>query len=72
VEKDHLSVQGGDRSERIGSKYIRILQDIMAFGKAVTIQLFSTKFFCDNSTCSKNIFTERFESLIRASSKRTE
>jgi transposase len=44
----------------------------MAFGKAVTIQLFSRKFFCDNSVCSRSIFTERFGSLIRASSRRTE
>jgi len=38
----------------------------------VTIKLLSRKFFCDNSSCSRSIFTERFKNLVKAYSRRTE
>lgn len=62
----------GTTSERIHSRYNRTLQDLMVFGKTVVVQLFSRKFFCDNSLCSRSIFTKRFENLIESYSRRTE
>lgn len=38
----------GISSERIHSRYIRTIHDLMILGKVVMIQLLSRKFFCDN------------------------
>ncbi|KAJ50081.1 transposase [Clostridium tetanomorphum] len=70
--KSSLCPECGAKSERIHSRYIRTLQDLMVFGKTVTIKLLSRKFFCDNSSCTRSIFTERFETLIKSYSRRTE
>ena len=62
----------GVKSERVHSRYTRTIHDLIAFGKIVVIQLFSRKFFCENPSCSRSIFTERFETLIKPYSRRTE
>lgn len=71
-KKSSICPNCGASSERIHSRYIRTLQDLTVFGKTVTIKLLSGKFFCNNSSCSRSIFTERFENLVKAYSRRTE
>ena len=52
------------RSVRIHSKYIRELSDLPISGSSVRIKLMARKYFCDNSTCSRKVFTERFANEI--------
>lgn len=59
-------------SERIHSSYGRMLYDLKMLGKTVVIKLLSRKFFCDETSCSRKIFTERFENFIKPYSRRTE
>mgnify|MGYP003461588388 CR=1 FL=1 len=52
------------RSNRIHSRYFRELADLPVSGNLVRIKLVSRKYFCDNTTCSRKIFTERFSEEI--------
>lgn len=51
-------------SNRRHSKYIRALADLPTSGYAVKVLILSGKYFCDNSQCSRKIFTERFKHEI--------
>lgn len=70
--KSSLCPKCGANSERVHSRYSRKLYDLMAFGKQVIIKLSSRKFFCDNLTCVQRIFTERFNTMIKTYSRKTE
>lgn len=54
----------GRRSLRVHSQYRRQLTDLPAHGCRVTLRLNVRKFHCDNPTCSKQIFSERFPGLV--------
>lgn len=58
------------KSIRIHSKYYRELSDLPISGSSVRIKLMSRKFFCDNSSCPRKIFTERFTHEIRPHGRR--
>lgn len=57
-------------SVRVHSKYLRELSDLPISGNLVSIKLTARKYFCDNSLCSRRIFTERFAHEIRTYSRR--
>lgn len=54
----------GCASERRHSKYIRIFCDLPTSGYDVKVSILSRKYFCDNTDCSRKIFTERFTQEI--------
>jgi transposase len=59
------------RCKRVHSKYTRIFSDLPVAGYLVQIRLEARKFFCDNSGCSRKIFTERFQQEIEPYSRRS-
>src|SRR5439155_8537826 len=50
-------------SKRIQSRYTRTLRDLPASGRPVHLVLHVRRFFCQESTCVRKIFAERFPSL---------
>lgn len=58
------------KSVRIHSKYNRELSDLPVSGSTVRIKLVARKYFCDNYSCPRKIFTERFDNEICAYSRR--
>lgn len=60
------------KSGRIHSRYSRRLIDLPILGQTLQLLLFSRKFFCDNTKCSRKIFTERYSSLIKSYARRTD
>ena len=53
----------GTISKRIQSRYTRTLRDLPASGRPVHLVLHVRRFFCQESTCVRKIFAERFTSL---------
>jgi transposase len=49
----------GTRATRIHSRYHRSVADVACGGRQVRLLLTARKFFCDNATCARKIFTER-------------
>jgi len=49
----------GTGASRIHSHYSRQLADMPCIGRRVRLILHVRKFFCDEKTCPRNIFTER-------------
>src|SRR5258708_9342106 len=54
----------GTAATRIHSHYQRRLADLPITGQAVRFQLSVRKFFCDESTCPRKIFTERLAPFV--------
>jgi zinc-finger of transposase IS204/IS1001/IS1096/IS1165 len=54
----------GTAATRIHSHYQRRLTDLPSTGQPVRFQLSVRKFFCDESTCPRKIFTERLASFV--------
>src|SRR5258706_4827303 len=50
-------------SQRIQSRYTRTLRDLPASGRPVHLVLHVRRFFCQESTCVRKIFAERFPAL---------
>jgi len=59
------------KSTRIHSRYARKLADLPWLGIAVKIELLARRFFCDNTSCSQNIFCERLPSIVSKHARRT-
>ena len=59
-------------SFRIHSRYARTIGDLPVSGKLVKLKLQVRKFFCENSDCTRKIFTERFKEQLNAYSRRFE
>jgi transposase len=59
------------QSTRIHSRYARKLADLPWMGVAVKIDLLAKRFFCDNISCSQNIFCERLPSVVGKHARRT-
>jgi hypothetical protein len=53
----------GTISKRIQSRYTRTLRDLPASGRPVHLVLHVRRFFCQEKTCVRKIFAERFPSL---------
>ena len=53
----------GTTSKRIQSRYTRTLRDLPASGRLVHLVIHVRRFFCQESTCVRKIFAERFPSL---------
>lgn len=58
-------------SSRRHSGYTRLLADLPSSGWTVQLQLHTRKFFCDNRSCSRRIFTERLPETALPYSRRT-
>src|SRR5947209_5891311 len=54
----------GAAATRIHSHYQRRLTDLPSTGQPVRFQLSVRKFFCDESTCPRKIFTERLAPFV--------
>src|SRR6266571_5328883 len=50
-------------SRRVQSRYTRTLRDLPASGRLVHLIVRVRRFFCQQSTCPRKIFAERFPSL---------
>jgi transposase len=61
----------GARSERVHSQYTRRVADLPWCGVAVRLQLQVRRFFCDQPTCPRAIFTERLPGVVAPSARRT-
>src|SRR5947209_1781088 len=53
----------GSLSKRVHSHYQRSLRDLPASGRPVHLVMQVRRFFCEESTCQRKIFAERFPSL---------
>src|SRR6266568_914024 len=53
----------GTISKRVQSRYTRTLRDLPASGRPVELIVCVRRFFCQQSTCVRKIFAERFPSL---------
>jgi transposase len=55
----------GSRASRVHSQYHRQLTDMSCAGRRVRFSLHVRKFFCDEKTCARKIFTERLTPFIQ-------
>ena len=53
------------KSMRIHSRYSRMLLDLPISGHCARVNLKARKYFCDNQTCPRKVFTERFDHEIK-------
>ena len=61
----------GQAATRVHSWYVRSLRDLPWQGLAVRMDLHTRRWFCDNSSCPRRIFTERLPTVAAPSSQRT-
>jgi len=61
----------GQSAMRVHSWYIRSLRDLPWQGLAVRMALHTRRWFCDNHSCSRRIFTERLPTVAAPFSQRT-
>lgn len=59
------------RSEKIHSRYVRVVADLPWMGWAVRLELHTRRFFCQNTECARRIFTERLPTVIAPYARRT-
>jgi len=62
----------GESADRVHSRAIRSLADLPWADVAVHLQVQIRKFFCDNPTCPRRIFSERLDGIAQVSARRTE
>jgi transposase len=58
-------------SEKIHSRYTRLIADLPWMGRAVQLELHTRRFFCQNRSCPRQIFTERLPSAVEPYARRT-
>jgi transposase len=58
-------------SEKVHSRYIRLVADLPWMGWAVRLELHTRRFFCQNSECPRRIFTERLPTVVAPYARRT-
>jgi transposase len=61
----------GTVAKRIHSRYQRRLADLSCAGQPVRFQLTVRKFFCDESSCPRKIFTERLTPFVAPRARMT-
>jgi transposase len=71
AQKEPLCPSCDVKSTHIHSRYARKLADLPWLGIAVKIDLLARRFFCDNTSCSQNIFCERLPSVAGKHARRT-
>src|SRR5215468_8633977 len=71
VQKGSLCPSCDVKSTRIHSRYARKIADLPWMGIVVKIELVARRFFCDNASCSQNIFCERLPSVVSKHARRT-
>lgn len=71
VQKGSICPSCELQSSRAHSRYARKLADLPWMGVAVKIDLLARRFFCDNISCSQNIFCERLPSVVGKHARRT-
>ena len=54
------------QSQNVHSTYVRKPLDASILSKPVQLKIQSKKFFCLNSNCKRQIFTERFTGFLNA------
>ncbi|MEV6600037.1 transposase family protein [Actinoplanes sp. NPDC051346] len=59
-------------SERVHSRYQRLLADLPIAGQLVKLRLTVRRFFCDNVACESKTFAEQVEGLTRRRTRRSE
>src|SRR5437870_12405930 len=59
------------RSARIHSRYVRVVADLPWAGWAVRLELHVRRFFCQNTDCVRQIFTERVPSVVAPYARQT-
>jgi transposase len=62
----------GTPSERRHTWYRRTALDLPWRGRVVRLRLWARRFFCDEPTCKRKIFAERFAGLLERYARRTE
>jgi transposase len=63
--------QCASRSMRVHSRYVRQLADLPWMGCAMRLELHVRRFYCQNSDCQRQIFTERLPSVVAPYARRT-
>lgn len=58
-------------SDRIHSRYVRLIADLSWMGCAVRLELHTRRFFCSNPECARQIFTERLPGVVEPYARRT-
>lgn len=58
-------------SEKVHSRYVRVLADLPWMGCAVRLVLHTRRFFCQNPDCGRKIFTERVPNVAAPYARRT-
>src|SRR5690348_14652168 len=58
-------------SEKVHSRYVRVLADLPWMSCAVQLKLHTRRFFCTNPECQRKIFTERLPSVVAPYAHRT-
>lgn len=58
-------------SPRIHSRYVRSVADLPWMGCMVRLELHVRRFFCPNSECARQIFTERLPGVVAPYARRT-
>ena len=61
----------GHLAHRVQSRYHRTVADLPAHGLAVRLDLHTRRFWCDEPTCPRKIFAERFPGLVAAGARRS-
>jgi transposase len=61
----------GATSERVHSRYSRLLRDVAIAGREVLLRVRVRRFFCDNSGCTARTFAEQLGHLAAPRSRHT-
>ena len=59
------------RSEKVHSRYTRLVADLPWMGWAVRLELRTRRFFCQNPECARKIFVERLPTVVAPYARRT-
>jgi transposase len=62
----------GERGDRVHSRATRTLADLPWAGVTVHLRVRVRKFFCDNLTCPRRIFSERLTGIAAVAARRTD
>ena len=58
-------------SEKVHSRYTRLVADLPWMGWGVQLELHTRRFFCQNHECPRQIFTERLPTVVAPYARRT-
>jgi transposase len=61
----------GQPAHRVQSKYVRTLADLPCSGQSIRWHIQVRRFWCENTACSRKIFTEQLPSCAPAYARRT-